>query len=46
MREAGVEPVAGFGCAQIGDTCNEPTVDLVANASVEVAYTAVSIFCE
>ena len=39
-------PESGFGCAEIGNSCNEPTVDLVTNATAEATYTAVSIYCK
>ncbi len=47
MREAGAAPEDGLGCAQMGpNTCNEPTADLVATATVEQIYTAFSIWGE
>ena len=46
MREAGVPPEAGLGCAQVGpNTCNEPTADVLATASVEDVYGAAAIYC-
>lgn len=46
MREVGVPPVDGLGCAQVGPSCNEPTVELIAKATPEEIYTAVSIYCK